>query len=769
MKQTRILSLLLCLLLMLSLAACDTQNPAPSTAAPTLPPETTVPTEPPLDPLALYADAVAALEASEQYSLTVTRVKTVQLAGETFTEDYKQSVSRSGSIFKASNTITYSADQVFANEVWADGTAYLELNGSRFSAAMEQDAFLARYAPLRLLTAENYASVTAEEGENVTITFRDATAAESWLAPEVATVVSAEGTATVTSDGSLTGCTYDLTYSYGGVTVTEDWDVTLLDVKPTLEAPADPSGYLTVESIDGPLMLVQAKAHLAAADTINATTSQLITSQAAGYGCELNTQIDVTDGMYRFFNRVTEVSGTQSQSYTLDELYRDGKYTMSVDGEEPEEVPNVNTKVLDVYVQQELLDPIYGADTIGSCAVTDLGSVLLVECTGNEAWGEAVRAHVCGTILANPYALDEVATAIADITNDFYIALDKYTGIPTAYGYKYECTHTIQNAMYVLSGTNDISYDIGSLAAYENITEEPAPDAEAEAPTPLLYKVTGTDGQQMWLFGTIHVGDDRTGYLPQALVDALLASDALAVECDTEGFEAKLEKDSKLTQRVAEAYYYSDGSTAKDHFTDSDLYETALKLMKASGNYSYMTESTKPALWKSAIDNFYLRQGHRLSSERGLESRLEKIAADNNIPLWEVESVIFQIEMMDSWSQELHELMLRDLSEIDGVEYALETHELYDLWCAGNEADLIEAMKEDTSEMTEEELALYEEYNKSISTDRNAGMLEVAKKYLESGDTVFFAVGLAHLLAEDGGLVFTLRDAGYTVEQVTFG
>ena len=78
-------------------------------------------------------------------------------------------------------------------------------------------------------------------------------------------------------------------------------------------------------------------------------------------------------------------------------------------------------------------------------------------------------------------------------------------------------------------------------------------------------------------------------------------------------------------------------------------------------------------------------------------------------------------------------------------------------------------MKDDTSEMTEEELALYEEYNKSISTDRNAGMLEVAKEYLESGDTVFFAVGLAHLLAEDGGLVFTLREAGYTVEQVIYG
>ena len=38
---------------------------------------------------------------------------------------------------------------------------------------------------------------------------------------------------------------------------------------------------------------------------------------------------------------------------------------------------------------------------------------------------------------------------------------------------------------------------------------------------------------------------------------------------------------------------------------------------------------------------------------------------------------------------------------------------------------------------------------------------------LESGETVFFAVGLAHLLG-DGGIIERLQDAGYTVELVEF-
>jgi hypothetical protein len=47
-------------------------------------------------------------------------------------------------------------------------------------------------------------------------------------------------------------------------------------------------------------------------------------------------------------------------------------------------------------------------------------------------------------------------------------------------------------------------------------------------------------------------------------------------------------------------------------------------------------------------------------------------------------------------------------------------------------------------------------------------MLKVAISYLESGETVFYAVGLAHLLDDVNGLVDTLREAGYTVELVQY-
>ena len=99
------------------------------------------------------------------------------------------------------------------------------------------------------------------------------------------------------------------------------------------------------------------------------------------------------------------------------------------------------------------------------------------------------------------------------------------------------------------------------------------------------------------------------------------------------------------------------------------------------------------------------------------------------------------------------------------------------MWCAGDEAALRKELSFEAQleALTDEERAEYEtqkpyidEYNQTMSYDRNDGMLEVAKEYLESGDTVFFAVGLAHLLDDVNGLVDALRDAGYTVELVSY-
>jgi uncharacterized protein YbaP (TraB family) len=134
--------------------------------------------------------------------------------------------------------------------------------------------------------------------------------------------------------------------------------------------------------------------------------------------------------------------------------------------------------------------------------------------------------------------------------------------------------------------------------------------------------------------------------------------------------------------------------------------------------------------------------------------------------------------MLTGFSDDLQLMMLGDSVNTSARESWEATMDLYEKWCAGDEAVLREEINDevDTSEMTEEELAEYEEYkplldeyNNAVSIDRNKGMLKKAIEYLESGKVIFYAVGLAHLLDGTNGLVDTLREAGYTVELVTYG
>jgi uncharacterized protein YbaP (TraB family) len=378
-----------------------------------------------------------------------------------------------------------------------------------------------------------------------------------------------------------------------------------------------------------------------------------------------------------------------------------------------------------------------------------------------------------------------------------YLSIDKYTGLPVAYGFEYTGTHTIYGQPCELIYQYYQDMDLASITAYKEISDELAPETEPEnKATPLFYHVTGPEGQEMWLLGTIHIGDERTGFLPQEIYDAFEASDALALECDSKAFEELVEDDESVQKQVSELYYYSDHSTAQDHITTEDLYEDAVRMLKATGNYNYNSEMQKLNLWSNAIDNFHLRQEHKLSSDKGVEERLTKLAEEQDKPIREVESVLFQIGMMSNYSDNLQEFMLYGSLAGSTVDSWEDTRELYDLWCAGDEAALTEKIREndpweiseddfDMEDLTEEEIQevndilarkdeinaelakIQEEYYAAMESNRNAGMLEVAKTYLESGETVFCAVGLAHLLAEDG-LVNTLRAAGYTVEAVTY-
>ena len=782
-KMRKLTAILLAMCMMLTLAACNEEQPVAS-STPTVP-TTTAPTEGttlPAEETAseIFDRAQALRSGASDLQLQVSMTQSMTVAGETYTTSSLRDITylglnTDGFTAMVEENNEYAGYYTEISETWADGMVYSTVYGSSFCSPMTAEEFLSRNVPIDMLDTALYAaSEVTETADGTTLTFSQPAALESWLTDDAAVLTDASAEVTLDTAGELQVVYYQASYTLGGGTFETSVKVTYSIPGQTISfKPAADTEYTEVEYIDGGRVLEQVYGYLLGATNVSSSQTNTMQVEAAGYylsfgytvdsygsGSGLLSKVETSVYSYDYYNNET---ATQD----MEELYKNSKYTVSTDGGSPVTNRSVTADVMTEYIQGILVEYIYDCGYFEGITCTDLGSLLLIEFTGSEELGQLYNETVNYYTYSDSGLLDSYASKYKTETMEYYVAIDKYLGLPTAVGINFEGVHTIDGYEYHMTYQADQSFYLASMDAYKEVMEVSTPDVEPEnKATPLFYHVTGPDGQEMWLLGTIHIGDDRTGYLPQEIYDAFNASSALAVECDTDSFYDQVEEDETLSEAVSDCYYLSDGSTAADHLS-AELYELAKKMMKATGNYFANAEYLTPSMWENSISNFFSQQGYKLSSDKGVEERLMKLASDSNKTVLEVESCLFQLQMLTGWSDALVEEMLWEAVETDTLEYNSSLIEMYELWCSGDEAALIEYLKDDLSDMTEEELALYNEYNNAMLIDRNANIAKVAISYLESGDTVFYAVGLAHVIGEHG-LVEALREAGYTVELVQY-
>ncbi len=783
----KILMCLLAFLMVFSLAACQEEVP------PTDPPVTEAPTDPPPSPQEVYGQALAQLESLSDITLDVKQTMTMRVGGQTFEEVSEQVLAYVGR--NTENLVIHLEESVQAPENYADteenearlytetygsGNIYITLeDNTPICGALTAGEAAQRYIPVRLLDAALYEEVTLEEsGTQTLIHFAKALDAEAWALPEGAELEEASGSAVIT-DGKLETMTYTVTYRYGSTRNTWQVETTPRAEAMTVTLPENAGDHLSVQCVDALWVTLRSNIRLASSETASLRTDTTITSQAGGFVYTESSNLDLNDMgslMLRLQNDRSLISASGTESASREEIFRDGTYTVTVDNGLPASQTGLKEADIRQAIRSMFNTYCTGSSFWEGVTLEDLGSLYLLTFTYNEDFGNNMQSTISQLFWGDVAFLNQYASKYVTNEVNGYLAIDKYTGMPTASGMYYEGVHTIDADDCILSMRVDQAIELPSFEAYKQITDElPAEEEPENKATPLFYHVTGPEGQEMWLLGTIHVGDTRTGFLPKELYDAFAASDALALEINAEAFEAQLESDPSLANRVAKAYIYPKNAPTRD-FLDEELHDLAVKYLKATGNYSENMLYMKASVWENIIQNFYLGQGHQLYSDLGVEERLIELAKAQEKPIREVESSIFQIEMSTGWSNELQQLMLEDTLDTDAEELWAGTMELYELWCQGDEDALRAELADKTpEELTEEEreeynkyLALHEEYDKAMQYDRNENMLKAAVEYLESDDVVFYAVGLAHLLNETNGLVDALRDAGYTVEPVVY-
>ncbi len=776
----RLLSLLLVIALLL--AGCDTQlptNPQPQQTTAPSDPTDPPPTEPPVS--ARYVRAKEALAAASNVQLEITQELTMELVNDQYTYSSKQTLQQQNSNTDApvcflTNSTKIGNNDLALQEYYADGKAYVLCDGVHYQTEITAEDYLSRLLPAALMDEGLYGSITTQEnGDGTTrLTFTQPVQAESWLEREGLELLDMEGYALLDGADTLleSGCT--ARYSVGSAEY--DLSVTIKvscadEMDLSEKAPDSAQPVVTISHIDIPYLAAKARLDIEQAKTLSTHYTHTISSQAVGAYVTDTEQFSVyTPGgtiAKMEYDSTVVYSDNSTQSYTQLLEYKGSQYTLSENGGEPKTYASTPTFILNTCRETAAFNFVPMGMEIIDVTIEDLGSVYLINCTMSEEYADQIYTGASERFFGDAHYLEDYASAYRVDHCSHFLTIDKATGLPVGAGANYLGIHTIDGVEYEFSSTSTSNLTLAGDDAYEYITGEPVPDVEPEIPAkPVFYKVTGPDGQEMWLFGTIHVGDSRTAFLPDEIYSALESADALAVEFDILAFTEKLENNFLLQSQAYKHYYYSDGSTLDAHL-DPQVYEYAVSLLRAYGGYNVNMEYLKASAWQSAIDDYLIRYSYSLSGEKGVDMRLLKLAKAQGKPIYDIESGMSQLKMLMGFSDGLQEMMLASSLSTTHLSYRQEMLELYELWCQGDEQALRQALISDLTGASEEEKALYAEYTKDISTDRNADMLKTAIEYLQSGETVFYAVGLAHLLEEDG-LVNTLRQAGYTVELVQY-
>jgi len=782
----KLTAVILCFVMLFSMAACTQETPQ---------------TPPAEDPgKSLYTQASHALNSRSDISLELVITTLITVAGDEFSEQSTQTLTYQGkgtdeAMILMDETMQYSVhssendentdedtDPPHFVEIWYRDTIYTETNETYYyQCAMDAEDAARRYTPVALFDTGLYGSITSEQAETgTTIRFTAPSAGEAWAVPQDSELVEANGTALVNAENVLTEMSYTVTYTYGSALVKKTVQSKPLDTPKAVTAPSKPEDYTVISNIDALRTSISSFSRLFQADSLVIQNSESLTSEAAAlvrtHSIQANVHGRKKDTLAKISNSVylMDYTSGQDQRYEQEETFQNGKLTTTTNNGLPS-TSSVAWENVRAYIAGLLAESMLTLDYWEDITVTDLGSLYLMEYRLNDSFGNTTQNSICETLWEDPSFLLNLSSDYKNAELNGYLSIDKYTGIPVATGYYYKGIHTIEGRDYALTLQYDQIIESPALGAYQKITNKLPTEEEPEnKATPLFYHVTGSEGQEMWLFGTIHVGDARTAYLPEAIRNAFETSDALAIECNAEAFEKQVEEDTALAEKISNLYFNADGSeTVKASLNEED-YAYALKLLKATGNYNANMSYAKPYLWSNAIETFYLRQGYSLHGDQGVEKRLLGWAEELDKDILEIESSMAQLQTVTSFSTDLQMLMLEDIMDTNGKEYWTKVIDLYELWCTGNEADLREKSSKtwDTEDYTEEEIAknqpLFDEYNKAMSLDRNEDMLDAAISYLESDKVIFYAVGLAHLLDSTNGLVDALQNAGYSVELVSF-
>ena len=266
---------------------------------------------------------------------------------------------------------------------------------------------------------------------------------------------------------------------------------------------------------------------------------------------------------------------------------------------------------------------------------------------------------------------------------------------------------------------------------------------------PAAWHVTGEDGGDMWLLGSVHYLRESDYPLPP-IVDRLYGqSDALVMEIDLDDLDAVA-----FQSWIAQIGMLAPDRTLQDELAPP-LHERAEALATELG--LDWTVATRFEPWLLAITLMDLGMnaiGFR--ADLGLEEHFLRLAVSDGKDILGLETVDDQIGIFDGLPvNEQADLLAQTLADLDALEHEIE--ELVTAWRDGR----LDAL---TSQLIAD-FASFPELYDPLVTRRNQRWLGRLETLLSDEESYLVVVGALHLVGE-GSVIELLGDRGFTVTPV---
>ncbi len=273
---------------------------------------------------------------------------------------------------------------------------------------------------------------------------------------------------------------------------------------------------------------------------------------------------------------------------------------------------------------------------------------------------------------------------------------------------------------------------------------------KAEGSRGIFYEVKGGENQ-VYLFGSVHVGHQGMYPLEAVVKEAFRESDVLGLEIDMTG-RSELE----IGEEILPYALNPEGALMTD-IVPQELFEEIAEIVQEQGVPSSLLNQFQP-WYAGMLLTVMAAEEAGLSEEYGVESYFIEKAEEREMEITALESFSLQLEPYRLLSEESQIYYLENTLEM--MEEA-EKHfdQLINTWKEGDVEALAELRRES---MEEVETDSWRKYQVAMLDERDARMAAVIEEKLESDsdNTYFLVVGALHLTGENS-IVDQLKQRGY--------